>query len=142
MRARADAIWPALAALLLLTACMSGAEPPPAVGAPSPVAVGTPNPPAPTPATRPRPKPPEPIDLAGLLGTTPDAATARLGAPSGTRDEAPARVMTWRVGACTLDLFFYMDMASRAFRALAWELRPVDGQPAATVCPGPARGPA
>ncbi|MGE0253378.1 MAG: hypothetical protein AB7N54_02195 [Alphaproteobacteria bacterium] len=136
----ADAIWPALAALLLLTACMSGAESPPAA-VPSPVAVAPPAT-APAPATRPRPKPPEPIDLAGLLGTTPDAATARLGAPSGTRDEAPARVMTWRVGACTLDLFFYMDMASRAFRALAWELRPVDGQPAATVCPGPARGPA
>ena len=133
MRRLADTAGPALAALILLAACAPVGEGP-STNAPAPSA--TPAGPAP------RPKPPEPVDIAELLGTTPEAAMARLGSPAATREETPARVMTWRVGACTLDLFFYMDLASRAFRALAWELRPAAGQPVATVCPGPPRGPA
>jgi len=161
-------LWPALAAALTLAACLPGLGEQPAVTGPAPspppAAANGPAPP-PIPATAPRPKPPQPpqaaptqqavpgpalpahpsgaLDLAGLLGVTPDTATSRLGLPAATRDETPARVMTWRVGACTLDLFFYMDMASRAFRALAWELRPdTDQASAASTCPGPSRGPA
>lgn len=166
-RARVGA-WPALAAALTLAACLPGLGEQPAVTGPapaSPPAAATGPAPPPIPATAPRPKPPQPpqgahasqpqqapaqpsppagaLDLAGLLGVTPDTATSRLGLPAATRDETPARVMTWRVGACTLDLFFYMDMASRAFRALAWELRPdTDQASAASTCPGPSRGPA
>lgn len=160
-RARAG-LWPALPVMLTLGACLPGLGEPqrPVVTAPPPVAAGPAQSP-PAAATVPRPKPPQPspatqmppqlsppsqpsdaLDLAGLLGVTPDTATSRLGLPAATRDETPARVMTWRVGACTLDLFFYMDMASRAFRALAWELRPDAGEAAAAACPGPSRGPA
>lgn len=50
-----------------------------------------------------------------------------LGTATRTREVPPAVVWEYRVKACALDIFFYLDLASQRFRALAYDIKSADG---------------
>jgi len=56
-----------------------------------------------------------------------DEMVRLLGTADTLREEPPATVWGYRSATCTLDLFFYMDMESRSFRALAYDVSTTDG---------------
>lgn len=80
-------------------------------------------PPAPAaktaPATRSAPAALDPKQLIGL-----DQANTEnlLGKPDEIREGHPATVWHYRSTSCTLDLFFYLDLGSRTFRTLAYDV--------------------
>lgn len=73
--------------------------------------------PPPPPATH-EPVPP-PLRPVGL-----DEETLKnlLGQPSASRDEAPARVLSFRRSECALNLTLYPDVETRVFRTLSYEV--------------------
>ncbi|MBP7339013.1 hypothetical protein [Niveispirillum sp.] len=79
----------------------------PATAKPPPVSV-----PAPDPA-------PPPLRPVGM-----DEETLKnlLGQPSASRDETPARVLSFRRSQCALNLTLYPDVESRVFRTLSYEV--------------------
>jgi hypothetical protein len=91
--------------------------------------------PAPTPTHSPPPatasvappksaKPTAGFEPHRLIGLNHDEAAAVAGKPTDTRDEPPASVWRYRVEECFIDVYFYMDMATQQFRALAYEVKP------------------
>ncbi|MFC7334351.1 hypothetical protein [Rhodocista pekingensis] len=144
-----------LAAAVLLVSCADpGARPP----APPPVALTVPEPP-PAPPARvptspvPRPKPPVPVaQLAGvtalpgppaapphlqeasfdpktLVGLTEQETMRLLGQPSWTEEIPPAKTWRYANDRCVLRVFFFMEMTTRDFRTLSYELTSTDDQP-------------
>jgi hypothetical protein len=83
-------------------------------------------PPAPPPpASPPRERPAAPtvdFDPAKLVGLNKEETLSTLGQPAAVRDQPPATVWTYRTRECALDVFFYMDLATRAFRVLTTEV--------------------
>ncbi|MBI4182584.1 MAG: hypothetical protein HY521_01145 [Proteobacteria bacterium] len=75
----------------------------------------------PKPAAIARPAPG--LEPQALVGLDPEQAEFILGRPSDVRQEPPATVWTYRSGSCTLDLFFYADIQSRALKSLAFDLK-------------------
>jgi hypothetical protein len=59
-----------------------------------------------------------------LIGLNYDEAASIAGKPADTRDEPPASVWRYRVEECFVDVYFYMDMGTQQFRALAYEVKP------------------
>jgi hypothetical protein len=45
-----------------------------------------------------------------------------LGQPSSVREQPPSTVWTYKAQGCALDVFFFMDLSTRAFRVLSTEL--------------------
>lgn len=76
--------------------------------------------PAPVPA---RP-PVRPLNPKRLVGMTREQVTALIGRPHTVNDNPPATVWVYRTEGCTLDVMFYMDIGTRTFRALAYEVKP------------------
>lgn len=62
-----------------------------------------------------------------LVGLNEDEVVRLLGPAGSRREEPPATVWQYRAPDCALDLFFYMDMETRRFRALAYDLSTTDG---------------
>lgn len=87
-------------------------------------------PPPATPTTTPVPAPvpptsrAEPINPKRLVGLTREQVTALIGRPRAVNDNPPATVWVYRTEGCTLDVMFYMDIGTRTFRALAYEVKP------------------
>ena len=102
------------------------APPPAPAPAPSPPASEVARAQPPAAAVEPRreraPAPPPEFDPRRLVGLDKDEALALLGQPSAVREQSPSTVWSYRSRDCTLDLFFYMDLATRAFRVLTWDL--------------------
>lgn len=103
----------------------SGAPPPPSsagtkASAPSGSLAALPPVPVPPPKERPGPA----LDPERLLGLTQEETRRLMGTPGGVREEPPAVVWTYASAGCGLDVFFYMDLANQAFRALAYDLKP------------------
>lgn len=90
------------------------------------------------------PAPPEPSQMAGLpppaelpppvdpaqdvrpqrvVGLTENALAQWLGPPANTREESPARVWRYLGIGCEFDVFFYLDLVSREFRVLRYEVK-------------------
>lgn len=65
-----------------------------------------------------------------LVGLTPDEVAALIGRPASTTDQPPATVWLYRTNHCALEVFFYMDVGSKTFRALTFNLRSPDGKTA------------
>lgn len=65
-----------------------------------------------------------------LVGLTPDEVAALIGRPASTTDQPPATVWLYRTNHCALDVFFYMDVGSKTFRALTFNLKSPDGKTA------------
>ena len=70
------------------------------------------------------PKPAASFDPHRLIGLNYDEAASIAGKPADTRDEPPASVWRYRVEECFVDVYFYMDMGTQQFRALAYEVKP------------------
>lgn len=78
-------------------------------------------PPSRAPAKPPVMKTLEPAKLMGL--TYEDAETA-AGKPAATREEPPATVWRYQTEECVVDVFFYMDLATKQFRAVSYDVKP------------------
>jgi hypothetical protein len=91
---------------------------------PEPVVIAPAAPPPPTRAPRERAPqaPPADFDPAKLVGLGKDETLAMLGQPAAVREQPPATVWTYRSRECALDVFFYMDLSTRAFRVLTTEV--------------------
>ena len=92
---------------------------------PEPVVIAPAAPPPPARAPRERPPQqtaPADFDPAKLVGLGKDETLAMLGQPAGVREQPPATVWTYRSRECALDVFFYMDLSTRAFRVLTTEV--------------------
>lgn len=106
------------------------AEAPPIQPAPTPSptpappheTASAPPPPPPSPVPRERPPPTPDFDPAKLVGLDKDQTLATLGQPSATREQPPATVWTYKTRECAIDVFFYMDIATRQFRVLTTEV--------------------
>jgi hypothetical protein len=64
---------------------------------------------------------------AQLVGLEEEQARLLLGPASAVRDVPPATVWEYRINGCALDLFFYMDVADKRYRSLAYDLRSTTG---------------
>jgi hypothetical protein len=62
-----------------------------------------------------------------LIGLDQQEVKELLGTATHTREVAPAVVWEYRQKACALDIFFYLDLASQRFRALAYDMKSADG---------------
>lgn len=63
-----------------------------------------------------------------LIGLDQREVTDLLGPAVRTREVPPAVVWEYRLNACALDVFFYMDLASKRFRTLAYDMKSADGK--------------
>lgn len=130
---RARELWVGLAIAVMLAACelpsqrvagptsQTASRPPAGAEEPTPVAA--------TPAeTRPKipvPPPPKPsMEPQALVGLGEEEITRVLGEPREVRNDPPAMVWNYVVNECRLDLFFYLDLKSQDFRALAYNFEP------------------
>jgi hypothetical protein len=57
-----------------------------------------------------------------LIGIDERGAENLFGTPHRRHDNATNKTWYYRDGSCALDLYFYMDMSSRVFRTLAYEV--------------------
>lgn len=62
-----------------------------------------------------------------LIGLDQQEVRDLLGAATRTREVPPAVVWEYRLKACALDVFFYLDLAKQRFRALAYDMKSADG---------------
>lgn len=68
----------------------------------------------------PRPEPPAPLKLIGLSRSE---AEILLGRPAAEAERSPAKVWQYRTAECTVDVYFYLDVARNEFYALHYEAR-------------------
>jgi hypothetical protein len=77
-----------------------------------------------------KPKPPAPpvkpaaIEPQALVGLGEEDITRLLGEPREVRNDPPAMVWNYATNDCKFDLFFYLDLKSQDFRALAYNFEP------------------
>ena len=74
-----------------------------------------------------KPQPPAPPSAGAfnpdsLIGLNQDEILLLLGNASSVRQEAPARVWNYSTDGCDFELFFYLDLATDSFHALAYEV--------------------
>ena len=89
------------------------------------------------PTPPPKPAPDSSLSLPELVGLSEAEVARLLGTADSLREEPPATIWGYRAGTCALDLFFYMDVESRNFRALAYDVSTTDGvkgDPALNAC--------
>lgn len=77
----------------------------------------------PKPTVAPRPAKPS-LEPQALVGLGEDEVNRMLGKPQELRNDPPAMVWQYAAGECRLDLFFYLDLKSQDFRALAYSFDP------------------
>ena len=58
------------------------------------------------------------------MGLTYDDTEAVAGKPAEMREEPPATVWRYQTDDCVIDVFFYMDLATKQFRAVAYDVKP------------------
>jgi hypothetical protein len=58
-----------------------------------------------------------------VVGLTENALATWLGPPAESREELPARIWRYLGAGCALDVFLYLDLVSREFRALRFEVK-------------------
>jgi hypothetical protein len=85
--------------------------------------VAAPSLPAPA-ALEARAPPPTPdMESKDLVGLDEQRTIALFGRPASVREQPPSTVWLYRAKDCALELFFFMDLGSRTFRVLTYELR-------------------
>ena len=57
-----------------------------------------------------------------VIGLDRGQTVGLLGEPNNVREEPPATVWSYRVEDCSLDVFFYLDLASQHYRVLNYEV--------------------
>lgn len=110
-----------------MTATSARSAPPPAPPRPAPAPVAN-DPPAVAyapPARAPvKPALTKNLEPAKLMGLSYDDTEAAAGKPAETREEPPATVWRYQTEDCVIDVFFYMDLATKQFRAVAYDVKP------------------
>lgn len=85
-----------------------------------------------------QPAEPEPVETGSpddLRGQTEIQVMAALGSPASTRADGASTIWSYQAGDCTLDIYFFLDVADNQRRALSYELAaPQPGTPAAERC--------
>lgn len=71
----------------------------------------------------PRPDPPTPPAPLKLIGLSRGEAESLLGPPAAEAERSPAKVWQYRAADCTVDVYFYLDVARNEFYALHYEAR-------------------
>lgn len=66
---------------------------------------------------------PAKLDPDALMGLDQRQTKRLLGVPAAMEDQSPARVWSYANGACTLKVFFFMDLSSQDFRALSYDVK-------------------
>jgi hypothetical protein len=86
---------------------------------------------APTPqVVQPDPAPmlaPTPAPEIKLVGMSRGEATTTLGAPAEERDAAPAKIWKYAAAECSVELYFYLDVARNDFYALHYNVHDING---------------
>lgn len=128
---RLRGLWLSLAASLALGACALMQQTPQEEPTPAPVAedngaatASVPAPPLAKPAPPVAPPPKPSIEPQSLVGLGEEEITRMLGEPREVRNDPPAMVWNYAVNDCRFDLFFYLDLKSQDFRALAYNFEP------------------
>lgn len=75
------------------------------------------------------PRTPAATSPARLVGRDEAGIRALFGAPAGRTERPPARIWTYEGTGCRLELSFYMDVASRTFRVLTYDITPMGPTP-------------
>jgi hypothetical protein len=73
---------------------------------------------------------PEPVMVASpeeLKSKTETEIVKLLGRPATMRAEGTGTVWTYRAGTCSLDVYFFLDVADNQRRALSYEILPAPG---------------
>jgi hypothetical protein len=63
------------------------------------------------------------LDPDSLMGLDQRQTTRLLGVPVTMEEQSPAKVWSYANGACTLKVFFFMDLSSQDFRALSYDVK-------------------
>lgn len=127
---RLHGLWLGLAVGLALAACELSQQAPKDEPAPPPAAedngtVTASVPEAPSAKPPPGAPPPKPsIEPQSLVGLGEEEITRMLGEPREVRNDPPAMVWNYAINECRFDLFFYLDLKSQDFRALAYNFEP------------------
>jgi hypothetical protein len=81
-------------------------------------------PPPPLPRRAVRPAPVEAFNPGQLIGLDVEDVKQMIGAPDAVRAASPATVWSYNhtAAACSLEIFFYMDLGSQKLRALAYDV--------------------
>lgn len=123
-------LWLSLVVGLALGAC-AVTQQPQEEPMPAPVAeddgaatASVPAPPAAKPAPPVAPPPKPSIEPQSLVGLGEEEITRMLGEPREVRNDPPAMVWNYAINDCRFDLFFYLDLKSQDFRALAYNFEP------------------
>ncbi len=58
-----------------------------------------------------------------VIGLTEKSLVGWLGEPANRREQSPARIWRYAGAGCTLDVFLFLDLVSREFRALSYEVK-------------------
>lgn len=66
---------------------------------------------------------PAKLEPDALMGLDERQTKRLLGVPVTMEDQSPARVWSYANGACTLKVFFFMDLSSQDFRALSYDVK-------------------
>lgn len=79
----------------------------------------------------PVPHPAPGLDPRTLVGLDEEKLRRVLGEPNEVKEKSPSRVWSYSVDGCSLTLFLYMDLSTKTFRALTYNVKVV-GHPVAT----------
>jgi hypothetical protein len=63
------------------------------------------------------------VQAQAVVGLTENALATWLGPPAESREELPARIWRYQGAGCALYVFLYLDLVSREFRALRFEVK-------------------
>ena len=66
---------------------------------------------------------PAKLDPETLMGLDQRQTKRLLGVPITMEEQSPAKVWSYANGACTLKVFFFMDLSSQDFRALSYDVK-------------------
>lgn len=69
------------------------------------------------------------LDPDALMGLDQGETRHILGIPAALEDVPPAKVWHYANNACSLKVFFFMDMSSRDFRALSYDVKSSENVP-------------
>jgi len=58
-----------------------------------------------------------------VIGLTEKSLVGWLGEPANRREQSPARIWRYAGAGCALDVFLFLDLVSREFRALSYEVK-------------------
>lgn len=77
----------------------------------------------------PVPNPARGLDPRTLVGLDEEKLKNVLGEPNEVEEKSPSRVWSYSIDGCSLTLFLYLDLSTKTFRALTYNVK-IIGRPA------------